>query len=102
MKVEKLLLQNPNHRHKQGLLSQIEIKLNVPLGENLWRNFANYELWVQAQDGVLNLNKKFLMSFMTFFIYLDALVTVLKSIEKLVQKQHYQDTLMYNTMLKYK
>ena len=51
---------------------------------------------------MLNLNTEFLMSFMTFFIYLDALVAVLKAIKKLVQKQHYQDTLMYNTMLKYK
>lgn len=86
------------HSHKCGLLTDVEVLVKVPSAKGLAKDLCNYELRIEAQDGILNLNKKFLQSFINFFVYLDALLTVIKGIRKLVLRQHFQDSLMYEIM----
>ena len=80
------MLKHPVHTHKLGMLTQVDLNLKVPTDPKLVKDFCNYEMRVQIQDGLLNLNKKFLQSFLNFFVYFDALLSVIKGIKKLVLK----------------
>jgi len=84
-----VLLLHPNHRHKQGKVSQVEIHVKIPLDKKLVKNFCNYDLRVNIHDGAINLNKKFLKSLIRFFVYLDTLNTVIKAFKRVVMKQYF-------------
>jgi hypothetical protein len=86
IKMKKILLQNPNFKHKCGLLNLVELEIKAPLDKKLVSNFCNYELRIQVQDGIFDLNRKFMQKIINFFVFLDALLTVIKGIRKLVLK----------------
>lgn len=48
------------------------------------KDFCNFELRIQIQDGLININKKFMQNFLNFFVYFDTLLTIIKNIRKLV------------------
>ena len=48
IKMKKLLLQNPNFKHKCGLLNFVELEIKAPLDKKLVPNFCNYEVRIQV------------------------------------------------------
>ena len=71
------------------MLSVVEILIKVPLDAKMLQDFSFFELRINVVSGLLNLNKKFVQSFLQFFVYLDTLLTVLKHIRRLVLKQNF-------------
>ena len=58
--------------------------MKIPLDKKLVKDFGNFELSLKINDGILDLNKDFVQSFVKWFVMLDTLLSVTKSVKKLV------------------
>ena len=63
----------------------IDASVKIPLDPRL-KNLCNWSIRVNADKGVINVNKDFLVQAMRFFVYLDTLMNVLKRTRKLLLK----------------
>ena len=58
--------------------------MKIPLDKKLVKDFGNFELSLKINDGVFDINKDFVQSFVKWFVMLDTLLSVTKSVRKLV------------------
>ena len=65
-------------------MSKVEFTLKIPLDKKLVKDFGNFELGLKINDGVFDINKDFVQSFVKWFVMLDTLLSVTKSVRKLV------------------
>ena len=62
--------------------------MKIPNNKALARDFCNYVAKLTIQHGMINLNKKFLMKVIKWFVYLDTLKNIIKRAKRLIQKIH--------------
>jgi len=54
-----VLLQHPNHLHKQGMLHDIQVLIKVPLDRKYLEDISFFELRINIKSGLFNVNKQF-------------------------------------------
>lgn len=94
IEASRCLLLNPCFQYKQGILEDISLLMKLPIQRKMLKSPGNYDISLKIKKAALDLNKKFIKKFASWFVNLYTLNRIIKVAKTIILKTTYQDQLL--------